>query len=168
MAVIMQVLCWSLGAVQTCNGPSHRFIQGKYLHLFSNDSQGTTLFTADLMWDIIGPGEKPFICNSHCYTLSIWDLFRWITLRWNREQHRHSASVTKCVLVEYNLGSCHIITPTVDSLQPSLHHVMTPVPPLLHLLRYYTVSTGDIRQACFSQERVEVACGPVVVVLLSV
>lgn len=48
------------------------------------------------------------------------------------------------------------------SLQPYLHHVMAPAA-LPHLLRTDLPGTDE---GCFSPERVEMACGHVVVVVL--
>lgn len=89
--------------------------------------------------------------------------------------HSIAASVTKCILVELNsLNPCHIMTATVNSLDSEyvlkaspwiyLHHVV-PLTTLPHLLRLHLLGTDE---GCFSPERAGMACGHVVVVLLSV
>lgn len=85
--------------------------------------------------------------------------------------HCDICSVTKCILVE--LISCHIMTPTVNSLdskyvlkaslQLYLHHVIAPT--TLHP-SVEDISTGGADEGCFSLERVEMTCGHVVVVVL--
>lgn len=141
------------------------------------------LSIADFMWELIVAKETR-IYSSHCYT---WNYITWLryheTALFLWQQHLRptkrdcviAEGVTKCILVEpYSLNSYHIVTPTVNSLdsknvlkawlQLYLHHVMAPITLSPHLLRIY-LGTDE---GCFSLERVEMACGHVVVVLLSV
>lgn len=152
MAVIMQVLCWSLRAVRTCNGPSHRFIQGKYLHLFSNDSQGTTLFTADLMWDIIGPGEKPVIVIHYPFGISSDGLHYGKECCYSENSiatQRCSIAILQQVLLSAYLLSTTSAPATLSRpLSTRRSHYSHPdimlwlqchPPPLLHLLSFYCI-----------------------------
>ena len=155
--------------------------------LLCNDPYGAILFIADCTWEIITAGEKPLIYNSHCSTLSIWDHFRCITLSWNKLHFCFDNSIPtqRCFDCDFVLLSAYLLGWTASTPATSQRPLSTHRTPNVcwkprrsyiynmlwhqqhfpHLLRIYLLGTDE---GCFSLERVEMACGHVVVVLLSV